>query len=692
MSNVDLTPLPGVCKVNSAYSSSIQMAYNNGKMNIGRFTDMNGARFVAGMPEKIGGWVLAQSSALQGVPRGMKDWRDNNANIYVGIGTSQKLYYYSVALSATTDITPWRQILTGTLTNPLYTNANSAVVKVNHTAHGLKTGDYAMLTSSQAVAVGDITVSGVFNPITVIDANNYDVTFTSAAVNTENGVGGTVSYVYYRITLTNPFTTVNGQTAVTVTHNANGANSGDFVTIAGATAVGGLTLSGEYQISNASANSYTITAASAATSGATGGGTPTFQYDISVGLANTAFAYGYGVGGYSGPQGYGQPSATSTLTLQCRVWTLDHYGQQLLGTYNGGTIYIWDPTIQGRAYPLYNAPASMNASFVTAERFPFALGAGLPMEVQWPDQSNYTNWTPSATNSANANTLQTGAFLVGGLVVRDGVSMVFSNNAAYVFNYSGDSYVYNTTTAGVQCGAVGALAMSVVGGTAYWFGYNELWMWNGAVSAIGTDDIRDFIFTNINTLQLAKCVVSTNVSKKEVFFFYPSLASNEIDSYVIYHVDQGCFSIGAAANGNQLARTSWVDRGLLSNPMASDSNGYLYNQESGTDANGAAMISYVTFSPMDISKGDRRMDLFAFIPDFERQTGNLTLTVNTQTYPDDPLTQYGPYTLSPSDANPRQDLRIGAKLVGYTIESDILGGDWRLGVPRVEVQPAGARR
>jgi len=662
------------------------MAYNNGKMNIGRFTDMNKARFIAGMPEKIGGWTLAQSTALTGVPRGMHDWRDNNANIYVGIGTNEKLYYYSVASSSSTDITPWRSILTGILTNPLNSTANSTTITVNHTAHGLSTGDYVMLTSSAAIAVGDITVSGVFNPITKVNANSYTVVVPSAAINTENGVGGTVTYVYYRITLSSPFATTINSPTVTVTHNANGASSGDFVTISGGSAVGGLTLAGEYVISNATANTYQITASSNATSTATGGGSPTFQYDISIGLVDTAFAYGYGIGGYSGSQGYGQASTTSTFELIARVWTLDNYGQQLLGTYNGGNIYIWDPTIGGRAYPLYNAPTGISASFVTAERFPFALGAGLPMELQWPDQNDYTNWTPTVTDTANARTLQSGSFLVAGTVVRDGVSMVFSNYAAYVFNYSGDNNVYDSTTSGVNCGLVGPLAMTVVGGAAYWMGYNEFWMWNGAVSPVGTDDIRDYVYQNINTLQLAKCVVKSNIAKKEVWFFYPSASSNEIDSYVIFHIDQACFSIGT------LQRTSWVDRGLLANPMAADANGYLYNQESGTDANGVAIDSWVTFSPMDVSKGDKRMDLFTFIPDFERQTGNVNLTVNTQTYPQDTPTAVGPFTIAANDTTPRIDLRIGAKLVGYTLESNVLGGDWRIGVPRVEVQPAGARR
>jgi hypothetical protein len=51
------------------------------------------------------------------------------------------------------------------------------------------------------------------------------------------------------VTLTNPFDTTSGSAVVLVTDVAHGALEGDFVTFSGATAVGGLTLNNEYQIS-----------------------------------------------------------------------------------------------------------------------------------------------------------------------------------------------------------------------------------------------------------------------------------------------------------------------------------------------------------------------------------------------------------------------------------------------------------
>lgn len=674
--------VPGVCKVNSDYAGWGQFGFVSGRYAKGRFKDMNGARFVAGFPEKLGGFA-ATGATVTGVPRGMRDWRDNSQVVRLGIGTNLKLFYYF--LGALTDITPWRAILTGSLTNPLSSTDGSAVVSVAHTAHGLVTGDYVMLTASGTV--GGISVGGVY-PITVTDANDYTITTNQTATSTDVSDGGTVDYTYYRVTLSGPFTTVNGSKTVTVAHTANGASVGDFVTISGASAVGGLTLSGEYEIVTASTNSYTITAASAATSSTSGGGTPNFQYDISAGFQDSAEAFGYGTGGY-GTNGYGTTGSTGVL-LTARVWFLAPYGQQLLCCPSGGTIYIWDPTIGGRAYPLYNAPPMVLAMFVTPERYVVALGllgtgAG-GMSLAWPDQVDYTQWTATAENTANQRDLSGGDYFVGGVPVQYGVSLISSNTTVFVMTYTGDTEIYDTVPTATLAGFIGPLAATVMGGIAYWMGSNDFWTWNGQTAPLPSDDIRDYVFRNINLLQAAKFFARTISAKKEVWFFYCSAAATEIDSYVIFHTDQQCWSIGT------LQRTAAIDLGLYPNPMSGDASGVIYDDETGTDANGSSLDAYVTFAPLELDGGNHWMDYFAFEPDFERQSGAITLNVLTRTYPNDSDTVDGPYTISPSDATPRIDLRGSAKMIGFKMESNVVGGDFRLGLQRIEAQPGAARR
>jgi hypothetical protein len=121
----------------------------------------------------------------------------------------------------------------------------------------------------------------------------------------QGGTYNDITPIYYPTsgsdTLTNPFTTTNASSIVTVTDGNYSPNIGDYVIFSGATAVGGLTLNGEYKITNIiSATQYQITAASNASSGATGGGTVTAQYEYPVGLDIYTFGNGYGTGPYGG--------------------------------------------------------------------------------------------------------------------------------------------------------------------------------------------------------------------------------------------------------------------------------------------------------------------------------------------------------------------------------------------------------
>lgn len=156
-----------------------------------------------------------------------------------------------------------------------------------------------------------------------------------SSLSSENliGVGTHVRYyvqygsVYYNVTplastqagLSNPFTTASGSTQVTVVDTAHGAQTNDFVVFSGATAVGGIPattlnqLQG-FQISSViDLNTYIITASSAASSTATGGGTVTAKYEITAGLPVYTLGNGWGAGVWNGPN-VGTTSTRLTYT------------------------------------------------------------------------------------------------------------------------------------------------------------------------------------------------------------------------------------------------------------------------------------------------------------------------------------------------------------------------------------------
>jgi hypothetical protein len=120
--------------------------------------------------------------------------------------------------------------------------------------------------------------------------------------------------------LSNPFTTVNGSASVTVTHVAHGRNEGDEVRYSGATAGGGITIDGTYQVtSRVSDDLYTIehTVAATISLGGSGGSSVAYQYELTIGTVDPLEGDGYGAGPYglgitaSRPPMWAQPSSSS---------------------------------------------------------------------------------------------------------------------------------------------------------------------------------------------------------------------------------------------------------------------------------------------------------------------------------------------------------------------------------------------
>lgn len=138
------------------------------------------------------------------------------------------------------------------------------------------------------------------------------------------------------IVQSNPFTTVNGSATVTVTIPNHGAAVNDFVTFTGASAVGGLTLNGEYQIVTVTNSSvFLITSASNATSGATGGGSVSAAFQVQTGLDSTLYGNGWGAGtwgGITGSASFTGSFSGTTLTVSAVASGTLAVGQLIVGT------------------------------------------------------------------------------------------------------------------------------------------------------------------------------------------------------------------------------------------------------------------------------------------------------------------------------------------------------------------------
>jgi hypothetical protein len=154
---------------------------------------------------------------------------------------------------------------------------------------------------------------------------------------------------------TDKITTVDETAVVTVdTTSSHGAVVGDYVTIAGATATGGIGTSslntthrivalGDPSDANPTTK-FRIVCNAQATSGASGGGSSvTAAFQINTGLNTYVSASGWGADTWG--IGTWGSAAGVTQANQLRLWSIDNFGDDMVANVRKGDIFYWDETI-----------------------------------------------------------------------------------------------------------------------------------------------------------------------------------------------------------------------------------------------------------------------------------------------------------------------------------------------------------
>lgn len=490
----------------------------------------------------------------------------------------------------------------------------------------------------------------------------------------------------------NPISTTNGLFAVTITDTVHGNLVGNYVHLAGAAAVGGITISGEYVVQTVpTTNSYTITHSIAATSTATGGGAAvTYQYEINVGGETSLQGFGYGAGTY-GTSTYGTPRTLTGFLFLCRTWSLDMWGEDLIACVRDGGIYLWDTSVGvgARATLISGTPASAKAIFVSPDaRHLVALGAhdGVandPLLIRWSSSENYSDWTETETNTAGSHRVDIGNKILCG-VKTDRETLVFTDAAVYSMIYQGNPYQFEIRTRGSNGGLIGPNAVKEFLGRVFWMSNRDFFVYDGQAKVLGCD-VLDRVMFDINRVQGDKVFAGANREFGEVWWLYCSAAATEVDRYVIYSVYENHWTYGT------LERTVIVgDSDTFTTAYAAGADGHLYDHEIGSDDDTSALVSFVESGDVEIPDGNYLMRIKKMVPDFDRLTGSAQITLSGKKYPHSSESQVsGPHTVT--SGTQFISPRIRARQVEIRLETSNIGDDWRMGEIRVDLVAHGKK-
>ena len=724
---------PGINKDQTNYSGE------------GGWFECDKIRFRSGFPEKIGGWVRLSNDTFLGVCRALWNWVTLTGANLMGVGTNLK--YYVEQGGDYNDITPVRATFTTasspTTNNIIKTTNGSNVITIDYANYGGISGDFVVI--SGATAVGGIPASELNgeHQITYVDLDTFTFTVDSNATSTATG-GGTAIVMAFQVqtgldvyiqgtgwgagtwptyvnnTLTDPFTASGiGVSTLIVTQVGHGLTSGDyvyFVSIASdPCGINRLPLQKAFEVTVVDPDTYTISTVIGdttylTTSTAASGGTVVVSIPV-------APVRGWGA---AADVGIGQ---------QLRLWTNDNFGEDLLIAPRGGSIYYWDATtgISVRAV-LLNDESTANGfagQFVpnttnqiigsSIQRFAIAFGSNPydpllpnsqfdPLLVRWSDQENPYDWVPQATNQSGEYRLNVGSFIMCARSTRQEI-LVWSDAAVYSMQYLGPPYVWGFQLLQDNITIMSPNAAVSVNNVTYWMGTDKFFVYTGRVETLPCT-LWQYIFNDINKDQAFQVFAGSNEAFNEVWWFYCSQNSNQVDKYIVYNYVERIWYYGS------LARTAWFDSGLRQYPMAANyDNRILFHENGCCDGAGLTPVpfnAYIQSSDFDIGDGHNFGFVWRILPDvnFNGSTTNnpsVRLTVKPRVNSGTP---YGmansPRVISANNYSSRNTYdvqeftgqvytRIRGRQMSFRIESDGLGVAWQLGSPRIDIRPDGRR-
>lgn len=623
----------------------------------GGWFDCDKVRFRAGYPEKLGGWAALSYTTFLGVCRSLWNWVTLKGFNLLGVGTNLKFYvedggfYY--------DITPIRAVTAaGDVTFSAVTVAPfSSTITVTDTNHGCNTGDFVTFSGVGASGLGGNITQAILQQeyqVTVIDTSTY--TIQARVVSPISTPGAAIL--------------------------SNASDSGN----------GGATVVGTYQIN---------TGASIATVGT-----------------------GWGTGSWS--RGTWGSGFSAGLVSPLRLWSQANYGEQLLFSPRGSALYVWSPGAgtgpafgtRGTVISGVDVPSKINQLLVSdATRITIAFGCNDygpydstaldPMLIRWSAQEDYQDWSPSATNQAGSFRLSHGSEIIGALQTRQEI-LVWTDSSLYSMQYLGPPYVWGFNLLADNLSIMSPNIIATAVGATVWMGVDKFYIYSGRVEPLPCS-VWKYVFDDLNINQGFQFFAGTNERYNEIWWFYCSADSETIDRYVIYnYVDQAWYY-------GELARTAWLDSPLRDYPQAATPNNIIVLHEAAVD-NGetnppSPITAYIQSSDFDIANGDKYGFVWRMIPDITFNGSMTSGLVHPQVeFKMRPRKNPGaPYKVSnapvvESDQNYSTEktynvqeftqliyTRVRGRQMAFRIESDTLGTQWQLGVPKLDIRPDGGR-
>jgi hypothetical protein len=221
---------------------------------------------------------------------------------------------------------------------------------------------------------------------------------------------------------------------------------------------------------------------------------------------------------------------------QVNTWFLGNQGQNGLALSTGGPLWVYQPPASGLPFATVvggggtpTAPQHSNGMFTTmpqAQVILFGsepiLGSGIidPLLVRFSDVGTYDVYNATVSNQAGSYRLSRGSKIIGGIQAPQ-TTLLITDVDLWSMSYIGPPLVYGFTIMGTGCGLLAPHAIVTLDQTTYWISLKAVWSFgSGGIQHIPCS-VWDFIFENLDTININKCHAAANSTTSEVTFFFP---------------------------------------------------------------------------------------------------------------------------------------------------------------------------
>ncbi len=547
-------------------------------------------------------------------------------------------------------------------------SVDSAVRGHHQWRNNLGVGLMAFGTAGAGAGYGKLLAMEIVNPATFTDAT-ADTTSGSASITVDDAAQFEVGDLITGsgIPTGSSITAVSGNT-VTISNNATTTNSNITVTVT--------PTESRQRLVDVTPSGYQAT-------------------------GDSEFRPGYGYFYYGKFYDYGTvySGAGSASFSRLAHWSLDNFGENLIGTQSGDRgMFYWQgdvgtvggsPTLAQEITTANGytetAPTAV-AVLVTQERHVLALGAGGDLrKIQFSSQETIDVWTPSATNTAGDLTLQTTGFIVCAKRVQGGV-LVWTETDVHQLNYLGPPLVYGIQKLADNAGVLSPYAIYSSSEITTWINRGGFWIYDGYARPLQCP-IEDRVMRTVDFSQEGLIYSGGNAEFGEVWWWLPSRTgtTGQCNYYVVYNYRDGIWY--DSFNDSGITRNAWIDKNVYSSVLAVDpSDNTIYMHENTDPAQ--TTVAEAETGAIDVMKGERFSRISKIFTDSDQQAaGNINYKFFTAASGDADETESGDF---PLEADGEIDVRLQGRQVRYKV-SGALANDWTVGNTRFETHIGGRR-